>query len=72
MTDRAGPLSGNRRIFLKAAVAAGGATAISRVSAAPSEEPLSTRSSPDQEAGQQSSGYRESDHIRAYYKTLRE
>jgi len=72
MTDRAGPLSGNRRTFLKAAVAAGGATAISRVSAAPSEEPANTHTIPDLDAGQQPSGYRESDHIREYYKTLRE
>lgn len=72
MTDRAGPLSGNRRTFLKAAVAAGGATAISRVSAAPSEEPANSPVSPDLDAGQQPSGYRESDHIRKYYKTLKE
>ena len=73
MTDRAEPLSGNRRVFLKAAVAAGSAVAMSGVSAAvPAIEPDPPHVNPDPDAGQSTGGYRETSHIREYYKTLRE
>lgn len=72
MTDRAEPLSGNRRVFLKAAIAAGSATVISGVSAAPAIEPDPPHVNPEPDAGQSTGGYRETRHIREYYKTLRE
>ena len=72
MTDRAKPVSGKRRVFLKAAIAAGSAAAISGVSAAPAIESEPPQVKPDPDAEPATGGYRETSHIREYYKTLRE
>jgi len=62
----------NRRIFLKGAAAAGGAAAITAVSASglvdADTEQLDTPDAADNKA---SKGYHETQHIKDYYRTLR-
>lgn len=71
MTDRAHPESGARRTFLKAAVAASGATALaSRPAMSAPEAAPSTDIQPEPPPEQR--GYRETEHVRRYYETLRE
>jgi len=74
MKDRASPLTltGNRRTFLKAAVAAGGTTALSTLSTAPVAATDSPDSPPCADARTESRGYRETAHIKEYYKIIRE
>ena len=74
MKDRASPLTltGNRRTFLKAAVAAGGTTALSTLSTAPVAATDNPDSRPDADARTESRGYRETAHIKEYYKIIRE
>jgi anaerobic selenocysteine-containing dehydrogenase len=74
MKDRASPLTlaGDRRTFLKAAVAAGSATALSTLtttSVAATDESLSPTTA---DTRTESRGYRETAHIKEYYKILRE
>ena len=74
MKDRASTLTltGNRRTFLKAAVAAGGTTALSTLSTAPLAAADKLDSPPTADARIESRGYRETAHIRDYYKIIRE
>jgi hypothetical protein len=74
MKDRASPLTltGNRRTFLKAAVAAGGASALSTLSTAPVAATDSPDSPPGADARTESRGYRETAHIKEYYKIIRD
>ena len=74
MKDRASPLTltGDRRTFLKAAVAAGSATALSTLSTAPvaaTDKPISP---PGADSRTDSRGYRETAHIKEYYKIIRD
>ena len=73
MKDRTSPLTltGDRRTFLKAAAAAGGAAALSTLSTAPLAAAESD-SPPTADARIESRGYRETAHIRDYYKIIRE
>lgn len=68
--DSAKPSSAGRRTFLKAAaITAGSTSTLAAVSAAPVKK---TVSPPATDAEPSSTGYRETAHVRAYYKTLRE
>lgn len=74
MKDRASPLTltGDRRTFLKAAAAAGGAAALSTLSTAPLAATDKSDSPPTADDRTESRGYRETAHIRDYYKIIRE
>jgi len=74
MKDRTSPLTltGDRRTFLKAAAATGGAAALSTLATAPVTATDKSDSPPSVDARTESSGYRETAHIRDYYKIIRE
>ena len=74
MKDRTSPLTltGDRRTFLKAAAAAGGAAALSTLSTAPLAATDRSDSPPTADDRIESRGYRETAHIRDYYKIIRE
>lgn len=72
MNERAGQLSGSRRTFLKAAVAAGGAGALTTVTASPIDQVAAAETPPADTPEVKPRGYRETAHIRDYYRTLRE
>ena len=59
----------DRRNFLKGAVAAGGVAAISVISASKLHDDKGEPPEREQDI-QESRGYHETDHIRAYYRTL--
>ena len=63
----------DRRLFLKGVVVAGGATALTAVSAPQFADPLEDKQA---DAGRDpdavAQGYRETTHIKAYYRTLRD
>lgn len=60
----------NRRIFLKGAAAAGGAAALSAVSAGVMDEEPETENA-TAAAQDTEAGYHETQHIRDYYRALR-
>ncbi len=74
MKHRISPLTltGNRRTFLKAAVAAGGATALSTVATSPLAATDKSESLPGVDAPTPSRGYRETAHIRHYYQIIKD
>ena len=74
MKDRTSPLTltGDRRTFLKAVAAAGGAAALSTLSTAPLAATGKSDSPPGADDRTESRGYRETAHIRDYYKIIRE
>ena len=74
MKDRANPLTlaGNRRTFLKAAMAAGSATALSTLTTTSTAATEASLSSTTADTRTESRGYRETAHIKEYYKILRE
>ncbi len=61
----------NRRIFLKGAAAAGGAAALTAVSAGNLDEEFEPAADLDSPAGTDTQGYHETQHIRDYYRALR-
>jgi secreted PhoX family phosphatase len=73
MKGRPAHYTTDRRLFLKGVIAAGGATALTAVSAHHLADPLE-----DKQAGADlnpdpvSQGYHETAHIKAYYRTLRD
>lgn len=72
MKEPASHVSSARRTFLKTAVAAGGVTVLSTANATPVDE-ISQQTEPAvPEPVAESTGYHETDHIKHYYKTLRE
>ncbi len=73
MKEPADHLSRARRTFLKTAVAAGGVSVLSTANAAAAEQILHNSKKPaEPEAETNSAGYHETDHIKRYYRTLRE
>jgi hypothetical protein len=63
----------DRRLFLKGVIAAGGATALTAVSAPHIADPLEDKQAgPGGNPAAVSKGYRETAHIKAYYRTLRD
>jgi hypothetical protein len=72
MKEPAGQMSSARRTFLKTAVAAGGVSVLSAANAAPAEEILQKTTSAVPEPVAESRGYHETDHVKHYYRTLRE
>jgi len=73
MKGRPAQYTTDRRLFLKGVVAAGGATALTAVSAPHFTDPLDDKQA---DTGRKpdavSQGYRETAHIKAYYRTLRD
>jgi len=73
MKGRSAQYTKDRRLFLKGAVAAGGATALTAVSAPHLTDPIDDeRVDPGGNHHAVSQGYRETAHIKAYYRTLRD
>lgn len=72
MKEPADQMSGARRTFLKAAVAAGGVTALTNVGASPSPRIVDPAAPPTSAPEEGPTGYHETAHIRDYYQTLRE
>lgn len=73
MKGRPAHYTTDRRLFLKGVIAAGGATALTAVSAHHLADPLKDKQAvaglnPDPV----SQGYRETAHVKAYYRTLRD
>ena len=63
----------DRRLFLKGVIAAGGATALTAVSAHHLEDPVNDKQTDaGVDADPVSQGYHETAHIHAYYRTLRD
>ena len=63
----------DRRLFLKGVIAAGGATALTAVSAHHLVDPVKDRQTDGGlNANPVPRGYHETDHINAYYRTLRD
>ncbi|MEN8761489.1 MAG: twin-arginine translocation signal domain-containing protein [Thiogranum sp.] len=63
----------DRRLFLKGVIAAGGATALTAVSAPHMPDPVEDKQAgPGENPGSVSKGYRETAHVKAYYRTLRD
>lgn len=72
MKKRTTPFTPDRRLFLKGAAAAGGVTALAAVSASGlNDSDTADNTDPGTAAGPASRGYRETAHIREYYRTLR-
>jgi len=73
MKGRSAHYTTDRRLFLKGVIAAGGATALTAVSARHLAEPMKDK---QVDAGLKpdpvSQGYHETAHIKAYYRTLRD
>ncbi len=62
----------DRRMFLKGAVAVGGAAALTAVSASgPGDTDTEKNSAPDVADKKTSKGYHETQHIKDYYRSLR-
>jgi len=73
MKGRSAQYTKDRRLFLKGAIAAGGATALTAVSAPYLADPLEDeRVDAGGNHDAVSQGYRETAHIKAYYRTLRD
>jgi hypothetical protein len=62
----------DRRAFLKGVVAAGGATALTAVSASQFAHSPESAVQAEQPAATLPQGYRETAHVRAYYRALRD
>ena len=73
MKGRPAQYTTDRRLFLKGVIAAGGVTALTAVSAPHLADPLvDKQADADGNPDAVSQGYRETAHIKAYYRTLRD
>ena len=72
MKEPESTMSTQRRTFLKVAVAAGGATALAPVAASPPDVLSADQAAADPGSANRSKGYHETQHIKDYYRTLRE